>query len=64
MVTPKSRPAETGSAAGSVGLLIAYALGLDDPAVIVAIGAVLGCVPAAITWLVELLRGRSATAEK
>lgn len=61
MSNPRTRPAETGGVAGSIGLLIAYALGLDDPAVIVAIGAVLGFVPAAITWTIELIRGRAGS---
>lgn len=51
------RPAESAGVAGSVGLLIAYALGIDDATVVVAIGAVVGFVPAAITWLVNVTRG-------
>lgn len=50
------RPAETAGIAGSIGLLIAYALGIDDATVVVAIGAVIGALPAAITWAVTLAR--------
>lgn len=50
------RPAESGGVASSIALLVCYALGVDDAGVVVAIGAVVGFVPAGITWLVELLR--------
>lgn len=53
---PKRRPAETGGVAGAVTLLLVRAFGVSDPAVITAIGTLVGFVPAAITWLVETLR--------
>lgn len=49
------RPAEVGGVAGSVAL-IGRAAGIDDADTIVAIGAVVGVIPAAITWAVELIR--------
>lgn len=51
-----ARPAETGGIAGSIGLLVGRAAGIKDPDTLVAIGVVLGFVPAAITWLVTLIR--------
>lgn len=51
------RPAETGGVAGALALLICRLLGVDDADTIVALGIVLGFVPAAITWAVELRRG-------
>lgn len=50
------RPAESATAAGGLALLIAYALGVDEPALILAGAGVLAAVPAAVTWLVELRR--------
>ncbi len=62
MAAPKQivqkRPAETTGAAGSVALLLGRALGIKDPDTLVAIGAVVGILPAAITWLVTTIRGR------
>lgn len=55
--TPTKRPAETGGIAAAIGLLVAYALGLNDPTVVVALGVVIGFVPAAITWIVVTVRG-------
>lgn len=51
------RPAETGSAAGSVGLLIGRLLGVTDPDTLAALGVVVGLTPAAITWAVTTYRG-------
>jgi type II secretory pathway component PulF len=42
--------------AGAATLLIAYALGVTDPAVFMALGVIVGFVPAAITWAVVNLR--------
>jgi hypothetical protein len=53
---PKKRPAELGGAAGSVAILVAWALGVDDAGIIAAIGVVVGFVPAAITWTVTTVR--------
>lgn len=61
MKTPKTlvqtRPAETGSVAGFAALLIARALGLDDPDTIIELAGVIAFLPAGITWLVTLIRG-------
>ena len=59
-MNPANRPAETGGIAASVALLVAHALGVNDPTTVVAIGVVIGFVPAAITWVVELVRGKNA----
>jgi len=56
---PTSRPAESAAVAASVAVLIAWAVGLTDPAVFAALVVVVGAVPATVTWLVELRR-RSA----
>jgi energy-converting hydrogenase Eha subunit B len=50
------RPAESASAATATAVVIAYALGLRDPGVIVSLAVVIGAVPGAVTWLVNLLR--------
>jgi hypothetical protein len=50
------RPAEAGGVAAAVALLIGRFAGIEDPDVIVALGIVVGFVPAAVTWLVELVR--------
>jgi hypothetical protein len=52
----RSRPAETGGVAGALALLVARAAGLNDPNMIVALATVIGFAPAAVTWIVELLR--------
>ena len=52
----QTRPAETGGVASSVALLVAYIAGVTDPGVIVALGVVVGFIPAAITWVVNLRR--------
>ncbi|HEY7197344.1 MAG TPA: hypothetical protein VH306_09155 [Gaiellaceae bacterium] len=54
----RNRPAETTGVAGACALLIARAAGVDDPNLIIAIASVIGFMPAAITWGVELVRGR------
>jgi hypothetical protein len=53
---PIRRPAEASGLAGSVAILLAGVLGVTDPATIVALGVTVGALPAAVTWLVELLR--------
>lgn len=65
----RKHPAESAGGAGAVALLIAYLLGVDDPEALVALGAALGLIPAAVTLLVAnggvrgvarlLWRGRS-----
>lgn len=53
----EQRPAETGGITGSVALLIGRAAGIDDPDTLVALGALVGFLPAAITWLTVTVRG-------
>jgi hypothetical protein len=52
----RRRPAETGGVAGALALLVAHTAGLDDPNLIVALATVIGFLPAALTWLVGLIR--------
>jgi hypothetical protein len=47
------RPAEKVSASGSLALLVGYAAGIRDAEALVAVGVVLGLVPAAVTLLVS-----------
>lgn len=54
---PERRPAETGGVAGAATLLLVRAFGVTDPDVIVALGVLVGVVPAGITWLVVTVRG-------
>jgi hypothetical protein len=54
--TVRRRPAETGGVAGALALIIARAAGLDDPNLIVAIATVIGFAPAAVTWIVDVVR--------
>lgn len=61
MNTLQNRPAESGGIAGAVALLIAHLLGVNDPATIVALAVVVGFIPAAITWIVVLVRGSRDT---
>lgn len=42
--------------AAAVALLLVHVLGATDPDVIVALGVVVGFVPAAVTWVVTLAR--------
>jgi hypothetical protein len=58
----RRRPAETGGVAGALALIIARTAGLDDPNLIVALATVIGFAPAAVTWLVELVRGTGQAA--
>jgi hypothetical protein len=52
-----NRPAETTSGvAGAVAALVAYFTHITDPAIVAALVVVVGFVPAAVTWLVTLLR--------
>jgi hypothetical protein len=52
------RPAEAAGVAGAFAVLLAHLLGVTDPDAIVALAVVVGFVPAAVTWLVTLLRSR------
>lgn len=59
MKTVSAHPAETTTLAGAVAILLAHFFaGLNDPTILVALTVVLGAVPTAITWLVNLVRGR------
>lgn len=53
-----NRPAEAGGITGALALLIAHILGVNDVTTIVSIATVLGFVPAAITWVVVLVKGK------
>ena len=52
----KQRPAEASGIAGAVTILLVHALGVTDVNTIVALGIVVGFVPAAVTWAVALIR--------
>jgi hypothetical protein len=54
----KRRPAEVSGVAGAVALLLAHLLGVTDADTIVALAIVVGVVPAAVTFVVHLLRSR------
>ena len=54
----KERPAETGALASAVAVLIAYAFGLDDPAIMAALTIVVGAVPGVITTIVSRTRSK------
>ena len=52
-----SRPAETATPVTMVvALLIAKAVGVEDPMTVGYIAIVVAFVPAAVTWLVDLIR--------
>jgi hypothetical protein len=51
-----SRPAETAGVASALALLIARLLGVDDADTIVALGIVIGFVPAGVTAFVVAYR--------
>ena len=56
--TVQRRPAETATPiAMAVAMLLGRALGVDDPDVIGYIAIVVAFVPAAVTWLVGVIRG-------
>lgn len=69
LLPARGRPAETGGATAAIGGLVALLAGVDDPAIVGAIVAFVGLVPAAITGLInaggisglarKLWRGRS-----
>lgn len=54
-----NRPAESGGAVVAVAALIARALGLRDPDTLTYLIIAVGATPAAITWLVHLIRQRN-----
>jgi hypothetical protein len=47
-----TRPAESGGIAGTIGLLIAYIFGVTDAQTVAIIGAGIGVIPTAVTFLV------------
>jgi len=59
-MNPANRPAETGGIAGGVAILIGHILGINDPGTLAAMAVVIGFVPAAITWIVTLIRGKNS----
>lgn len=50
------RPAETTAAAAAIALLICSVLGVDDPAVLTALGIVIGFIPTLVTWIVTTVK--------
>lgn len=53
------RPAEITTAAGAYAYLLLYVFDrVDDPTLLVAAGVALGHLPALVTWIVNLRRGR------
>lgn len=56
MDSPQKRPAEFSAIAGSVAFLICYIAGVDDPAVLAALGTIIGFIPAVVTWIVVTVR--------
>lgn len=54
--SPKRRPAEWSGVAGSVALLVARVFGVTDADTIVALGAVIGFIPTAVTVLITTIR--------
>jgi hypothetical protein len=55
-----SHPAETAGLAAAVAVLIVSVFSISDPQVYGALIIVVGAVPAAVTFLVELVRKRQA----
>lgn len=53
---PRRHPAEVTTGAAGLGVIAAYALGIDDPGVVVALGAVVAALPAVVTGIVEWRR--------
>jgi len=58
-----NHPAETTGAAGALVALLVAILKIDDPQVYQALIVLVGFVPAAVTWLVLLVRGRKVAGE-
>lgn len=55
-MSPATRPAEYGGAAGAVAVLIGHILGINDAGTLAALAMVVGFIPAAITWVVATFR--------
>jgi len=58
---PRERPAETTAAAGAAAFLICYLAGVDDPAVLAALGVLIGLIPGIVTWIVTLRQPEGTT---
>lgn len=58
------RPAESAGVAAALGLLLARLLGVNDVDTIVAIGIVVGALPAAVTYTVNRLPDGAASLRK
>lgn len=63
MNSVKQKPAEAAGVTSALALLIAHLAGLDDPDVIIAVAVVVGFLPAAVTWTVNLIRCRNGKNE-
>lgn len=59
-MSPASRPAEYGGAAGAVAVLLGHILGINDAGTLAAFAVVVGLIPAAVTWIVTLVRKKPA----
>lgn len=58
----RSRPAETATpVAMAIALLIARAVGVDDAFTVGYIAIIVSFVPAAVTWIVNLIRSRGGS---
>ncbi len=58
----QNRPAESSAgAAAAVVVVIVYLAHITDPGVTAALVLLVGFLPSAITWAVNLVRGRRAT---
>lgn len=49
------RPAEKVTGVTAVGIVVAYLFDIRDPEVLTALGVLVGLVPSAMTWFVELI---------
>lgn len=58
---PAARPTEWAGVAGALAFLICRIAGVEDAAVLTALGIVLGFVPAAVTSIVEYVRSARAS---
>jgi hypothetical protein len=54
--TVRARPAESSAVAAALALLIVSLAGVDDPAVLTALGVLIGAIPAFVTSIVEWRR--------
>lgn len=55
----QNRPAETVGVASALAYLTLYLLDrLDDPTLLVSLTVLIGCLPAAVTWVVSRARAK------